>query len=95
MYLYLNDALLKLVKYLPVDRLAKEEEWRDIGIRQRLVRALPCPGWSCERTHRPQHSPGWVHYMLHARTSRLSALLTIILTLAPLPAEVRVDAFLI
>lgn len=40
-----------LVKYLPKDRLANEDEWRGLGIRQRCVRLryLIQATWSDER----------------------------------------------
>jgi hypothetical protein len=67
MYWHLTDAsTVKLVKYLPADRLAQEEEWRDIGIRQRLVSVMPFSRWIVYLLF-VSRSPGWVHYMLHAR----------------------------
>ncbi|KAA1122559.1 hypothetical protein PGTUg99_037791 [Puccinia graminis f. sp. tritici] len=37
----------QLVKYLPTDRLALEEEWRGLGIRQ-------SPGWEHYMRHAPE-----------------------------------------
>ncbi|GAA6023588.1 hypothetical protein JCM10207_005725 [Rhodosporidiobolus poonsookiae] len=36
-----------LVKYLPLDRLAEEDEWRGLGIRQ-------SPGWVHYERHAPE-----------------------------------------
>ncbi|GAA5943531.1 cyclin-dependent kinases regulatory subunit [Sporobolomyces koalae] len=36
-----------LVKYLPTDRLAEEDEWRGLGIRQ-------SPGWEHYMRHAPE-----------------------------------------
>jgi hypothetical protein len=67
-YEYRHVILPKaLVKYLPTDRLAEEDEWRGLGIRQRFVFSLffslnDLLIWfgclSC-------FSPGWEHYLRH------------------------------
>ncbi|BGP39491.1 hypothetical protein JCM10449v2_003441 [Rhodotorula kratochvilovae] len=55
-YEYRHVILPKaLVKYLPKDRLAEEDEWRSLGIRQ-------SPGW----WHYERHSPE-PHIMLFKR----------------------------
>ncbi|GAA6026077.1 hypothetical protein JCM11491_001834 [Sporobolomyces phaffii] len=45
-----------LVKYLPTDRLAEEDEWRGLGIRQ-------SPGWAHYLRHAPEP-----HILLFKRT---------------------------
>ncbi|KDE02966.1 cyclin-dependent kinase regulatory subunit [Microbotryum lychnidis-dioicae p1A1 Lamole] len=47
-YEYRHVILPKaLVKYLPTDRLAEEDEWRGLGIRQ-------SPGWEHYMRHAPE-----------------------------------------
>ncbi|KAH9823194.1 regulatory subunit of cyclin-dependent kinase [Melampsora americana] len=41
------SSLPFLVKYLPTDRLAEEDEWRGLGIRQ-------SPGWEHYMRHAPE-----------------------------------------
>jgi cyclin-dependent kinase regulatory subunit CKS1 len=46
-----------LVKYLPTDRLATEDEWRGLGIRQ-------SPGWEHYLRHGKHTSPTALHPFL-------------------------------